>query len=209
MDVRASCTRIGAWKTGARICDSGKSTVARFLAELGARTIDLDKTGHDVLKKGNDVYQKIIAEFGKGILADSGEIDRARLGRIVFNSPDALARLNKITHPAIDAVVEKEIEESKSKGVRVLVLEAAAMLEDNKSWLVDELWITAASEAAVTERIKDRPGYSAEEVKKRIGSQMTNEERIKKADVVIYNNGTVGELKKRVEAEWGRLQKRI
>jgi dephospho-CoA kinase len=188
---------------------SGKSTVAQFLAELGARVIDLDKTGHAVLKKGGDVYQKIISGFGKGILADNGEIDRAKLGKVVFNSPDALKRLNKITHPAIDAVVEKEIENSGSKGVKVFVMEAAAMLEDDKTCLVNELWVTVAPETAVLERLKARSGYTREQAKARIKSQLTNEERIKKADVVIYNTGTMEELKEKVKTEWEKLQKRL
>jgi dephospho-CoA kinase len=188
---------------------SGKSTVAQLLAELGARAIDLDKTGHAVLQKGSDVYHKAVSEFGQGVLAENGEIDRAKLGKIVFGSPGALKRLNSITHPAIDALVEKEIENSRNKGIKVLVFEAAAMMENDKTRLVDELWITMAPEPAALKRIKERSGYTEEEAKKRIKSQMTDKERIKMADVVIYNNGTMEELKEKVKTEWDRLQKRI
>jgi dephospho-CoA kinase len=188
---------------------SGKSTVAQLLADLGARAIDLDKTGHAVLKKGGGVYHKAVSEFGPGILADNGEIDRAKLGKLVFGSPGALKLLNSITHPAIDALVEKEIEKSRSKGIKVLVLEAAAMMENDKTRLVDELWITMAPEPAALKRIKERSGYTEEEAKKRIKSQMTDKERIKMADVVIYNNGTMEELKEKVKTEWDKLQKRI
>ncbi len=83
---------------------SGKSTVARFLSEMGAVTLDLDSVGHEVLKQA-DVRERLVREFGRGILDSRGEIDRAALGRTVFNDSQALARLNGITHPAIDAVV--------------------------------------------------------------------------------------------------------
>lgn len=188
---------------------SGKSTVAQFLEGLGAVVMDLDKAGHEVQKRGGEAYAKLVAEFGEKILADDKEIDRSKLGKIVFNSPQALNRLNRIVHPAIDKMVERKLREYRRQGVKVVVLEAAAMLEDDKTWLVDELWITAASEAAVIKRIKDRPGYNEEEVRRRIKSQMTNKERIEKADVVIYNNGTLEGLKEKVTAEWEKLQERI
>jgi dephospho-CoA kinase len=188
---------------------SGKSTVSRYMAGLGAVVMDLDKAGHEVEKRGGGAYKKLVKEFGEEILAADKEIDRSRLGKIVFGSPEALKRLNRIVHPAIDRLVEKKLREYRRQGVKVVVLEAAAMLEDNKTWLTDEIWITVAPEAAVLERTKSRPGYTEAEVKRRIGSQMTNDERIKRADVVIYNDGTMEELEQKVKAEWAKLQERL
>jgi dephospho-CoA kinase len=188
---------------------SGKSTVAQFLAELGAVVVDLDKTGHEVQKRGAEAYEKLVAEFGEDILADNGEIDRTRLGKIVFGSPQALQRLNRIVHPAIDKKVEEKLKEYRRRGVKVVVLEAAAMLEDDKTWMVDEIWVTVAPEATVIKRTRDRPGYTEEVVGNRIKSQMTNEERIKRADVVIDNSSTLLELEAKVKTEWEKLQERI
>jgi dephospho-CoA kinase len=188
---------------------SGKSTVARFLAELGAVVIDLDKVGHGVLKKGSSAYKKAVREFGKDILTNEGEIDRARLGRIVFNDRKALTRLNEIVHPAIDKEVEKITRDSRRKGVKVVVLEAAVMLENDKTWQVDEIWVTTANEKTVLNRLKARSGYAEEEAKTRIHAQLTSEERIKQARVVINTDCTLDELKVRVAAEWEKLQKRI
>jgi dephospho-CoA kinase len=188
---------------------SGKSTVARFLQEMGAVVIDLDKTGHELLRKETTSYRQVVKAFGKGILATDGEIDRARLGKIVFSNPEALKRLNNIVHPVIDTIVEDSIKENLKKGTKVLVLEAAAMLEAKRQWQADEIWVTIAPEAAVIRRIKERPGYSERIIKARIGSQMTNDERIKKAGVVIENAGTPEELKEKVKAEWEKLLKRL
>jgi dephospho-CoA kinase len=187
---------------------SGKSTAAQFLAELGAEVIDLDEAGHEVLKKGGAVYKKVVREFGEGILDYDGEIDRTRLGRIVFKDRQALKRLNNIVYPAIDKIVENKVNESRRKGIQVVILEAAIMLEAEKTWQVDEVWLTKSNKKTVLQRLKERPGYTEAEVKRRIKSQMTNKERIKQADVVINNDGTLEELKVKVKLEWEKLLKR-
>jgi dephospho-CoA kinase len=188
---------------------SGKSTAARFLAEFGAVVIDLDKVGNEALKKGKKAYQKALHEFGETILDKNGEIDRSKLGQIVFNNREALKRLNSIVHPEIDKTVTDKIQESRRRGVKVVVLEAAAMLEAKKTWQADEVWITIAPEKTVLERLQQRSGYNKADAKARISSQMTNKERVKQAKVVINNDGTLDELKTRVKAEWDKLLKRL
>jgi len=188
---------------------SGKSTAAGFLKDLGAEVIDLDKAGHEALKKGGGAYEKVVKEFGAGILDDKGEINRARLGEIVFKDNAALKRLTKIIHPVIDAFVEQKVIECRLKGIEVLVLEAAAMLESAKTWQVDEIWVTTADDKMVLARLKTRPGYSEEDIRRRINSQITNAERIKQADVIIDNDGMLAELKTRVKEEWEKLQGRM
>ncbi len=188
---------------------SGKSTAAQFLAELGAKVIDLDKAGHEVLKKGGLVYKRVVKEFGENILGYDGEIDRARLGRIVFKDREALKRLNAIVHPAIDKVVENIVTESHRKGIEVVVLEAAAMLEAEKTWQVDEVWVIKSNKKTVLRRLKEKAGYTEAEVKRRMKSQIMDKERVKQADVVINNDGTPEELRDKVKAEWERLLKRL
>ena len=188
---------------------SGKSTAAQFLRSLGATVIDLDKVGHEILKKDSSVFKEVLSIFGDTILAADGEIDRVKLGKRVFGNPDALQRLNNITHPAIDKRIDDVIRQCIRRGDRVIFLEAAAMLEAGRAWQADEIWVVAAPEAAVVERIKTRPDYTEEIAWTRIKSQMTNEERIKKADVVIINNGTLEELNAKVKMEWEKLQKRL
>ncbi len=188
---------------------SGKSTAARFLAELGAQVEDLDKIGNNALKKGSNAYKKAISEFGEGILDKDSEINRTKLGKIVFGDNEALKRLNKIVHPEIDKAIDQKLKEYRRQGIKVVILEAAVMLEVGKSHQADEIWVTIASENVVLKRLKERSGYSETEMKARIHSQMTNEERIKRANVVINNDGTLDELKAKVKTEWEKLLKRL
>jgi dephospho-CoA kinase len=188
---------------------SGKSTVSLFLKELGAAVYDLDKIGHDVIQKNGGAYRDVINTFGEKIVGTDGEIDRAALGKVVFNNPEALKRLNSIVHPCIDHQIEdiiKSIHRSRSK---IVVFEAAAMLEAGRAWQADEVWVVTAPEDAVMKRIKDRPGYDEDVARSRIHSQMSNGERLKKADVVIENDGTAEDLKKKVKTEWEKLKKRL
>src|SRR3972149_2528647 len=188
---------------------SGKSTVGGFLKELGAAVIDMDKVGHQTLKKGGAAYERVVREVGKGILSADGEIDRSKLATIVFNDKNALERLSAIEHPAIDALVEERIKELKRSGVKVAVLEAAAMLEAGKSGLMNEIWLTKAPQKTVIERVKGRPGYGVGGTKARRSAQFTDKERRKHADVVIDTDCSLEELKKRVAAEWQKLQQRL
>jgi len=188
---------------------SGKSTVAQFLEELGAVIVDLDKVGHEAIKPGGEAWERIVGEFGKDILTVGGVIDRARLGKLVFNNREALARLNRIVHPVIDTMVNAKIEEYRRVVVDVVVLEAAAMLEAGRTSQVDELWVTVAPEATVMNRLVERPGLTEEESKARIRSQMSGEERIRRADVVIDTDCTLDELKAKVLVEWRKLLARL
>jgi dephospho-CoA kinase len=188
---------------------SGKSTVAGFLAALGAAVVDLDKVGHEVIQSGSPVFKQVVGEFGKDILDTRGEIDRSRLAKIVFQDPGALARLDRIVHPAIDKVIDERIAEYRRRGVKVALLEAAAMLEAGKAGQADEIWVTTASEETVLRRLRARSGYSEEEMKARIRSQLSDRERIKEADVVIDTSGSLHDVKARVEEEWRRLMERI
>ena len=187
---------------------TGKSTVAGFMAGFGAQVMDLDKIGHEVQQPGGAAYLKLIDAFGKGILAPGGDIDRAKLGNIVFNDRAALLRLNGIVHPAIDRAVAEKLKEFTRRGVKVVVLEAAAMIDSGRTDMVEELWVTVAPEAVVLGRLRTRSGYSEKESRTRIEAQIKNSERLKKADVIIDTDCTLDELKGRVAEEWKKLLKR-
>jgi dephospho-CoA kinase len=187
---------------------SGKSTVAQFLEELGATVLSVDKVGHEALKTGGEAWQQLVNEFGKSILTVSGDIDRAKLGKLVFSNPKARMRLNHITHPIIYNMVNAHLEKFRRQGVRIAVLEIPLLLETGLTGQVDEIWVAVAPEASVLDRLSSRTGYSEDDARARIHAQLSNEERIKHADVVIDTDCSLEELKARVTVLWHKLLSR-
>ena len=188
---------------------SGKSTVSKFLAHLGAVVIDADKVGHEVFKPGTKAWQEVVDAFGQGIISADGTIDRRKLGEIVFSNPGARAKLNQVMHPLIYEQVKSRIEEYGKKGVAIIIVEAPLLLEVGWKSLVDEVWVTSASEATVIKRLKEQKGLSEAQSLARIRAQLTDEERIRQVDVVIDTDCALDELKERVEALWRKLRSRI
>ena len=184
---------------------SGKSAVARLLAELGAVIIDADKIGHEALKRDTEVWHEVVAAFGQQILTPAGNINRRKLGEIVFGNPASLLKLNQIMHPRMYERVTAQIEEYRRKGVGVVVLEAPLLLEAGWASLVDEVWVTVAVEATVLRRLQERTGLSEPESLARIRSQLPVEERVNRADVVINTDGELDELEAKVKGLWQRL----
>ncbi len=185
---------------------SGKSTVSRLLAELGAGIIDADKVGHEAFKPDTEGWREVAAAFGRQILAADGKIDRKKLGEIVFGNPGSLERLNRIMHPGIHNMVKAQLEKYQRQGVEIIVLEAPLLIESGWASTVDEVWVTVASEATVLRRLQERMGLSKPQSLARIRSQLSPEERARHADVTIDTDCDLDELKARVEELWQRLQ---
>ena len=188
------------------IC-SGKSTAARFLEDLGAVIIDADKIGHEVLKPDTEVWHKVVDTFGRQVLTFGGSIDRKRLGDIVFGSPELLLKLNQITHPRIYQMAKTRLEDCRKRGVSVVVLEAPLLPKVGWASLIDELWVTTASEAVVLRRLQERRGLSRTESLVRIRSQVPVQEQINCADVTIDTDCSLEELKIKIEELWQGLDK--
>ena len=181
---------------------SGKSTVSQFLAELGAVIVDTDKVGHEAFKPDTELWRQVVAAFGRQILTPDGDIDREKLGEVVFGNSESLARLNQIMHPGMYEIVKAQLEEYRRQGVAVVVLEAPLLIEAGWTSLVDEVWVTVASEATVLSRLQEQKGLSRQEALARIHSQLSSEERVRRADVVINTDCNLDELKARVGELW-------
>ena len=184
---------------------SGKSTVTQFLSELGAVIVDADKAGHEAFKPDTELWQEVVAAFGRQILTPTGDIDRKKLGEIVFGNPKSLSRLNQIMHPRMYEMVKAQLEEYRRQQVKVVVLEAPLLLEANWTSLVDEVWVTVASEPTILKRLKERMGLSEAQSLARIYSQLSSAERVKHANVVINTDCSLDELKLKAAELWKRL----
>jgi len=184
---------------------SGKSTVAKILAELGAVVIDADKVGHQAFHPHTEAWRKVVAAFGKDILGRNEEIDRSKLAQIVFNDPKALKRLNSIMHPQMHEIVRQKIEGLRREGAGVVVLEATLLIEAKWTDLVDQVWVTITPEDAVVNRLVSQKGFTGEQARARVNSQTPIAQRAEHADVVIRNYSDMDTLRKRVEELWRKL----
>jgi dephospho-CoA kinase len=184
---------------------TGKTTVSQMLVQLGAVHINADELGHELLQNDDRTREEIVAAFGKSILGSDGEIDRVKLGKLAFDDNSALARLDQITHPRIRKMVKQKIKEYRQAGARVVVVEAALLIEAGWKSQVDQLWVTTAPEATIVERLMKSRGLSQEQILERLRAQMPQGEKIRQADVVINTDCSMDELKAKVTELWKTL----
>ncbi|MBN1810922.1 MAG: dephospho-CoA kinase [Anaerolineae bacterium] len=181
---------------------TGKSTVARMLADLGAEAIDADQVTREVMRAGAPVHAAIVEAFGPGVLAADGEIDRRRLGDIVFADPAALARLEAIVHPATLATIGRQVAASLAE---VVVVEAIKLIEAGMADGCDSVWVTTCRPEQQIARIMGVRDLSRAEAEQRVQVQPPQEEKIARADVVIDTSGTLAQTWAQVREAWERL----
>ncbi len=167
---------------------TGKSLVLRMLQELGATAIDADKLVHELMRRGGSVYNAIVEEFGKFILDETGQISRAKLGKIVFSDPTALSRLEALTHPGVTAEVLRQIESAPTPTV---VIEAIKLFESGLAEQCTATWVVVAPPQQQLKRLIERRRMSPEQAKQRIQAQSPQQEKALKADLVIDNSGAL------------------
>jgi dephospho-CoA kinase len=188
---------------------SGKSTIARRLAEHGAVIVDADQIVRDVQSPGSPVLQRIAEEFGADIIAADGALDRAALGAAVFGDPERLAQLNAIVHPAVRAESQRRFEEALSADAGAVVVYDVPLLVEAR---VDDPWDTiVVAHAPQTERRRrliDIRGMDAQAADARIAAQVSDEQRLAIADVVIDTAGTIAETHAQTDALWERIRPR-
>ncbi|MCT9819947.1 dephospho-CoA kinase [Microbacterium sp. W1N] len=184
---------------------SGKSTVARSLAARGAVIVDADQIVRDVQQPGTPVLAAIAATFGDGILQPDGSLDRAALGAIVFADADARARLNGIVHPAVRAESQRRFDDAGADPAAVVVYDVPLLVEAR----VDDPWdliVVAYAPADVRrERLVRLRGLTAADADARIAAQVSDDQRLAIADVVIDTAGTLDDTERQVAALWERL----
>jgi len=188
---------------------SGKSTVTSFFRERGIPVIDADILGHRTYDPGTETYQQVVETFGQDVVAADGTIDRKVLGSKVFGRPEELKKLTDIVWPGIRRLASEQLAEFEAAGNELVVLEAAVLLEAGWEDLVDEIWVVVVDPEIAVQRLAARNGLDPDAARARIASQLTNEERIARGDVIIENNGTLDELNARIQQAWDSLQERL
>jgi dephospho-CoA kinase len=181
---------------------SGKSTVAKLLAAHGAETIDADQVAREVVEVGSTGLSSVVKEFGTGILSDTGELNREKLGAIIFADPNRRLILESILHPLIKTRTTELIAESK----KAVVVYAVPLLVEAKLDYPFQMVITveAGIENQVERLVKSR-GFKVDQAKERIAAQASRQQREARADFVIDSSGTHDQLAKQVDTLWGQI----
>jgi len=181
---------------------TGKSTVARMLEHLGAERIDADRLAHTLMRPGTEVHAQVVRTFGRYVLAEDGQIDRSRLGRIVFGDPAALAMLEACVHPAVVAEALAHIDASRAK---VLCIEAIKLLEAEMAQHCDSVWVVTCSRGRQIERLVERRHLSRGQAIQRIDAQPDPALKLARADVQIENGGTLDQTWRQVLRAWNAI----
>ena len=181
---------------------TGKSVVRRMAEHLGAYTIDADALSHRVISKGAPGYQPVLDKFGNWLLDKDGQIDRVKLGRLVFADGQALAQLEDIIHPYVIQAIEILVKRAPQS---VVVIEAIKLLESGLRSQCDTIWVTDASQQVQIDRLVRKRGLSQEEALQRIHSQSGQKDKLASAKVIINNNGSYDDLWKQVNEAWKHI----
>jgi dephospho-CoA kinase len=178
---------------------TGKSVVRKMMEHLGAYGIDADTLSHRTIMKGAPGYQAVVDTFGKWVLGSDGQIDREKLGTLVFPNPEAMASLETIIHPLVRQAIDILVRRAKPS---IIVIEAIKLLEGDLHRYCDEIWVADASEETQIKRLMERRNMDLQAARERIAAQGAQSEKLSLADVVINNEGSFEETWNQVLAAW-------
>jgi len=178
---------------------TGKSVVRRMLEHLGGYGIDADMLGHRAIARGAPGYQPVLATFGRYVLGADNEINRVRLGRIVFNDPEAMTLLEVIVHPLVDQAIDVMVRRAAQP---VVVIEAIKLFEANLHRMGDAAWVTYAPPEVQLARLVQQRKMNEVDARQRIVAQPSQEKKMAQASVVIKNVGSFEDTWKQVTTAW-------
>jgi dephospho-CoA kinase len=186
---------------------SGKSTAAHFLAECGATIVDADHLAREVVAPGAPALTEVSSLFGAGILSPDGSLDRKQLGALIFKDENARKKLEEIVHPRVRSLWLERLTELTRASTHPLIVYAVPLLfESGQSYPeIEKTVLIVAPEAERIARIVARDKISPEEAKQRIAAQLSDEEKMKRCDLVLQNDCSVNELRERVRSLFCRL----
>ncbi len=176
---------------------SGKSTVSRMFADLGAEVIDADQLAREVVMPGKPALKEIVDTFGREFLRKDGMLDRPRLGHLIFSDPTARTWLNAFTHPRIQSRMAEEIAARESKD-GILVVDIPLLYENRRTSIVEAVVVVWVDRATQIQRLVERDGLSEAEAQRRIAAQLSLDEKRKRADFVVNNTLTLEATREQV-----------
>ncbi|MHB0885627.1 MAG: dephospho-CoA kinase [Bacillota bacterium] len=183
---------------------SGKSTVSSILRNLGAVVIDADAVSKRVTRPGTAAWRELVDAFGEDIINPDRTINRRKLGGKAFDDPEALKRLNAITHPRIIGAIKREMARAMKSG-RVVVIDAPLLIEAGMTDLVDQVWVVSVDKETQVSRLMARDHFSQHEAESRMRAQLPLDVKKKYADRLIDNSGSFEKTKAAIEALWKQL----
>ena len=186
---------------------SGKSTVTEFLRQQGYKVIDADQVVHELQEPGGRLYQALLSTFGSSILQEDGRLDRPKLGAMIFGDPELLAKSSQIQNQIIreelagrrDLLAEKE---------DIFFMDLPLLFELQYEDWFDQIWLVDVTEETQLSRLMSRNALSQEEAEKRIAAQLSLQEKRKRADVLIDNNGSLEETRQQIRDALQKLERR-
>lgn len=181
---------------------SGKSTVARRFAELGAAIIDADQIARDVVEPGEPALAELAEAFGEGILLDDGSLNRGELAKRAFVSAEKTELLNSITHPRIEQRTEEQFN---AAGDAIIVFDSPLLIEMGQSEAQGLVVVVHTPVEVRLDRLVESRGVDREDAKQRIAKQISDDKRLQFADVVLENSGTEEDLVRQVDRIWERI----
>lgn len=184
---------------------SGKSTVADFFAEAGARILSADQLAREVVRPDGPVLGQLVQRFGDKILLADGGLDRAALAELVFADPDARRELNAITHPAIARLAEQRLQELDRSGADLIVYEAPLLFEAGAEGRVDRVLVVTVAPEVQLRRLMQRDALDESAARQRVAAQMPQAEKVRRADFVIDNSGSREACRRQVRKLVDRL----
>lgn len=182
---------------------SGKSTVARMLAERGAVVVDADQIARELVEPGGAALAELVTEFGPRILQADGSLSRAELAALAFSDPRATERLNAIMHPLIRVEAQRRIAEEPEAAV--VVYDMPLLVETGQADLVDLVVVVDVPEAVQLDRSVRLRGLDEADVQRRMAVQASRTDRLARADVVIDNSGSLPQTHEQVDQLWDRI----
>jgi dephospho-CoA kinase len=183
---------------------TGKSSVALFFTERGIPVIDADQLARDAVLPGSPALEQIISLFGREIVTLDGELDRKRLGELIFSDPEKRRLLESILHPEIRKMSEERIAQAAAAGHQRLIYMAPLLIEAGATERVDSVWVVTVRPEIQLERLMRRDGISRELAQRMIDSQMPLSEKERYGSVVIDNSGTEAETRMVLETVWAK-----